>query len=225
MDDLEVGFWKPKQNATTAPPSPPAQTDEEMQIDSLQKMIKKMKKAIKHTSREVWVDRDDIVSLQRRNWSVRKGLIQGEAPEESVTGLNLKIEKVLRQEREIDLELDQIDEEKHFIEQECSQLAKAVNEFKDLLDALNTQIVPLLPSSPAKRYNPVHEARRDNVVSTSISEDLSETMHSTDGDPYVATMEDDVNKEVDQGMGRDGTGADTDEEPSLSLRHLRMEPI
>jgi hypothetical protein len=76
----------------------------------------------------VWTERDEIVAWQRKNYSLRKGLIQGEAPTNSVTTLNMKIEKLIRQERELDLELDQAEDEKHFLEQDSRALAKALDE-------------------------------------------------------------------------------------------------
>jgi hypothetical protein len=66
-------------------------------------------------------------------------------PWDLLTMINLKIEKLVRQDRELDLENNQIEEEKHHLEHECKQLVKAIGEFKALLEELNMKRVPLLP--------------------------------------------------------------------------------
>ena len=118
--------------------------EREIKVASLQKQVKKVKKSIKRTCRDVWTEREDIIQLQRKNWSLRKTLVNSEAPRDSVTTLNMKIEKLLRQERELDVELDRCEEEKEYLEEDCSRLAKSISEFKDLLDELNKKVVPLL---------------------------------------------------------------------------------
>jgi hypothetical protein len=125
LNDLDVGFRR-KNTTTAANPNVPS--EEELQMAGLQKQIKKTKKLIKRTCRDVWTERDEIVAWQRKNYSLRKGLIQGEALTDSVTTLDMKIEKLIRQERELDLELDQAEDEKPFLEQDSRALAKALDE-------------------------------------------------------------------------------------------------
>jgi hypothetical protein len=196
LDDLDVGF---RRKNTTAAADPNVASEEELQIASLQKQIKKTKKLIKRTCRDVWTERDEIVAWQRKNWSLRKGLIQGEAPPDSVTTLNMRIEKLIRQERELDLELDRAEDEKHYLEQDSHVLATAIGEFKDLLDALNTQIVPLLSPSPTpseeETSTPVtYKVPSKAALSPKAEDALADSIHSTE----------------------------SDEEASLSLSHLRI---
>lgn len=191
-----MGF---RRKNTTAAADPNVASEEELQIASLQKQIKKTKKLIKRTCRDVWTERDEIVAWQRKNWSLRKGLIQGEAPPDSVTTLNMRIEKLIRQERELDLELDRAEDEKHYLEQDSHVLATAIGEFKDLLDALNTQIVPLLSPSPTpseeETSTPVtYKVPSKAALSPKAEDALADSIHSTE----------------------------SDEEASLSLSHLRI---
>lgn len=174
MDDLEVGFFNKQQQHSTLLQQQQIQQD--IQAASLQKQIKKKKKLMKRTCNDVWSEREEITNLQRKNWSIRKTLMQTDAPQDSVTTHNLKIEKVVRQERELDMDIDLIDEEKHFLEEDCSELAKAIGHVKELLDKLNREIVPLLPTEKelAQRMNSEHDELADTIHSTVADDDEEE---------------------------------------------------
>lgn len=206
LDDLDVGFVK-------APVSQGEQQGlaREQKAASLQKQIKKTKKLIKRATREVFAERDEIVTLQRKNWSIRKALMQSEAPPDSVTTLNMKIEKLVRQERELDLEADRRLEEKEALTAECAKITKNIGEFKELLDKLNLHIVPLLPP----------QSESDDVMSGIPLSPLQESIGSKHSIPHV-------HSEIISGAESSDTMADSihsteeNEEPSLSLSHLRM---
>jgi hypothetical protein len=165
MDDLEVGFFKQAPHPTASQ----QQQQQQQQQESLQKQIETTNKIIKWTCRDVWSEREEITNLQRTNWSIRKSLMKTDTPRDSLTTLNLKIEQLMRQDRELDLENDQIEEEKRHLKHECSQLVKAVEEFNELLDALNMKIVPLLP-------------KEEEPIRPLCSDELSESINSTEGD-------------------------------------------
>jgi hypothetical protein len=198
MEDLEVGHLKTPIVAKRTfmahspipenPPSTPGQlTEHEERVEALQKSIRKSKKLVKRCCREVWTERDEITHLQRTNWSIRKALLQTDAPKETITTLNLKLEKTLRQEREIAAELDEYQEEKQQLELECSQMTKTIEEFKNLLDALNTQVVPLFPPNDngvdddENFYATEGTKAATAVMNLLDDDDFSDSMHSMDG--------------------------------------------
>lgn len=225
LEDLDTGYIK-------APA--PVLSEREQQIMALQKQIKKTKKLIKRTTRDVWTERDEITTLQRKNWSIRKALMQNEGPPDSLTTLNMKIEKLLRQERELDLDADRYHEEKDALDAECAKTTKKIGEFKNLFDKLNRTIVPLLPvpedapeevgpsESGQEPVSPLATPSGTNrqafvpgpmstlppvpaIEGADSSETMEDSMHSTEADPPVAPR----------------PNAD-DEDASLSLSHLRM---
>ncbi|KAL3923174.1 MAG: hypothetical protein SGILL_001804 [Bacillariaceae sp.] len=198
VDDLEVGFLKSPaaknlnlsghnlQNSqqslqSPAPPSPmEAKQRHEDKVETLVKSIKKTKKLIKRTCRDVWTERDEVVHLQRTNWSIRKTLLQTEAPKDSITSLNLKIENALRHEREVSTELEEYQDEKEAVDKECNLLAKSIEEFKDLLDALNTQVVPLFPVDDGDMYTAQEgTTAAAAVVQLMDEDDFDDSIHST----------------------------------------------
>lgn len=219
-------------------------------VDDLIKSIKKTKKLIKRTSREVWTERDEVVHLQRTNWSLRKALLQGDAPVDSITTLNLKLEKTLRKERELVLQLEVMKEEKQQLDAECSRLALSIGEFNKVLDALNARVVPLLPpeddEATSGAYVPgstmpgvVRESFRD--VSSAGSVSLPKTLdHSSatlaaaaamvnllDEDDYSESLHSTEDGSTDGGnqssCAADNYANDSERpEPSLSLSHLRV---
>ncbi|KAL3913112.1 MAG: hypothetical protein SGILL_006619, partial [Bacillariaceae sp.] len=204
VSDLEVGFLKspaiarqglsgsssnagPQNQPSTSaanPPSDDAEQKRQEKAESLMKSIKKTKKLIKRTCRDVWAERDEVVHLQRTNWSIRKALLQTDVPKDSVTSLNLKIETALRQEREVSDDLDELYDEKQEVDLECSLLAKSIEEFKDLLDALNTQVVPLFPVDvePSDEYDYFQEGTTATaaVVDLMDDDDFDDSIDSTD---------------------------------------------
>jgi hypothetical protein len=158
-------------------------------VESLTRAIRKSKKLIKRCCGDVWMERDEIVHLQRTNWSIRKSLLQTDAPKDTITTLNLKLEQTLRQEREITAELEDYQDEKQQLELECSQLAKTIEEYKNLLDNLNTQVVPLFPTcqdvddGTVEAYFPPEgpKATAAAVIYLLDDDDFSDSIHSTDG--------------------------------------------
>ncbi|KAG7341448.1 hypothetical protein IV203_023400 [Nitzschia inconspicua] len=199
MDDLEVGHLRtpigkrqtlkiksplrerPQQESTRR-----LSNEHEENVQALKKSIQKSKKLVKRCCRDVWTERDEIIYLQRTNWSIRKALLQTNAPADTVTTLNMKLEKALREERQITAELEQYQEEKHQIELECSQMAKVIEEFKDLLDALNTQVVPLFPLDESQVeeegfYLLEGTEAAKAVINLLDDDDFSDSIHSTDG--------------------------------------------
>ena len=223
IEDLDMGFLKS---------APPVLSEQEQRIANLRKQIKKTKKFIKRTIRDVWTEREEITALQRKNWSIRKALMQNEGPPDSLTTLNMKIEKLLRQEREIDLESDRMHEEKDALEIECVQATKAIGEFKDLFDKLNKTIVPLLPppeNAPeevdalelgAEPVSPLASPSGTNrqMFVPAPSSDLP-TVPTIEGVNSSEMMEDSIHStEEDPPFTQD----DEDEEGPLSLSHLRM---
>jgi deoxycytidylate deaminase len=161
------------------------------QVASLLKQVKKAKRMVKRTCRDVWAERDEIVNLQRQNWSIRKTLVQTDAPQDSVTSLNLNIAKLVRQERELDLSMDQMEDEKQLLESGSVALRQSIDNFNDLLHQLNAQILPLLPtfydddiSQPSREGGGAGFGIRapiSMVVTSSTMEDcLSDSLHSTE---------------------------------------------
>jgi hypothetical protein len=164
---------------------------QDSKLASLQQKVKKTKKLVKRTSRDVWAERDEIVNLQRTNWSIRKTLVQTDAPRDSVTSFNLSIAKLVRQERELDLSIDQMREEKQLLESECVPLRKSIDNFNELLHQLNAQILPLLPNSdddddeqPPRRggfgfgIHPISMVVPSPAMT--IEDSLSDSIHSTE---------------------------------------------
>jgi hypothetical protein len=152
VDDLDVGHMKTPTRAALGLTTTMSQQQQRVlntdspRVEALTKSIKKTKKLIKRTCRDVWTERDEIVHLQRKNWSTRKALLQTDVPKDSATTLNLKLEKAIRKERELSLKVEECLEEKEQVDVQCSDLTDSIEEFKDLLDALKHQILPLLPS-------------------------------------------------------------------------------
>lgn len=220
IEDLDVGYVKI---------TPPAPSEETIKIEALQKQLRKTKKLIKRTTRDVWTERDEIINLQRKNWSVRKALMLHEGPPDSLTTLNMKIEKLLRQDRQLELDTDQLNEQKDALAAECARTAKKIGDFKELFDKLHKIIVPLLPlpedtpqeigtfqsgSDPISPLpSPSATNRKAVVVHLSQApamddiEDLS--MDSSDGDNN------------DEAEHPNAENNDNEEEASLSLSHLR----
>jgi hypothetical protein len=145
MGSLKQSRQNQQQQQARGGADPALQHD--LKVASLQKQVKKTKKLVKRTTRDVWAERDEIVNLQRKNWSIRKTLVQTDAPRDSVTSFNLSIAKLVRQERELDLSMDQMKDEKQLLESECVPLRQSIDNFNDLLHQLNGQILPLLPNS------------------------------------------------------------------------------
>ena len=167
VDDLDIGFLKRQDQRK--------QLQREIKAASLEKQVNKTKKVIKQTCADVWTERDQLNSFQRKNWSVRKKLMLMEAPEDSVTSLNLKIDKLVRQERIWDRDIDQANDERQTLESECADMAKTISQMKYLLGDLHTHVLPLLSSGePAKRNTKLHCKLLDS--------ELDDTMHSTAGD-------------------------------------------
>jgi hypothetical protein len=198
VSDLEVGFLKapvvgkrgqsginePQGQQPLQPPSVEKEQHDREKVQSLVKSIKKTKKLIKRTCRDVWAERDEVVHLQRTNWSIRKALLQTDVPKDSVTSLNLKIENALRQEREVSDELTVLQDEKYQVDLDCSMLAKSIEEFKNLLDALDTQVVPLFPTE--KEVNDDYDYEHEGATATAAvvqlmdDDDFDDSIHSTD---------------------------------------------
>lgn len=74
-------------------------------------------------------------------------LLQTEGSQDSVTTLNLRLEKALQKKWDISNALDNINDKKMALEVECSNLTQTISNFNNLLDALNAQVMPLLPSA------------------------------------------------------------------------------
>ena len=167
LEDLDVGYLKRQEQRK--------QLQREIKAASLEKQVNKTKKLIKQTCADVWTERDQLNSFQRKNWSARKKLMLMEAPEDSVTSLNLKIDKLVRQERIWDREIDQANDERRTLESECADMAKAISQMKYMLGDLHTHVLPLLSSGePAKRNPKLHCKLLDS--------ELDDTIHSTAGD-------------------------------------------
>jgi hypothetical protein len=229
IQDLDVGYMKG--------PTGPVLSEEELQTEALQKKIKKTKKLIKRTTRDVWAEREEIINLQRKNWSIRKALMQNEGPPDSLTTLNMKIEKLLRQERELDLESDRMREEKEALEAECANTTKTIGEFRDLYDKLNRTIVPLLPvpentpeevdatdswSGPISPL-PSPSGTTNRLVFSSaaslpapLAPDMMEEMDSP------TLMADSLHSMEDKIVVGDDQQHQQEEEGSLSLSHIRL---
>ena len=201
-------------------------------ISQMTKSIRKTKRQIKRTCRDVWTERDEIVHLQRRNWSIRKSLLNMEAPKDSVTTLNLKLERTLQREGESAVQLDSIRQKKRDLEEDCSNLTQEVSEFTKLLDSLNEQVVPLLPAvynniDSLEEYNEAQprwagaespltvgdcvavDSRNRTaalVVSLLDPDEFSDSINSTEDEVHRSQQPDTAEDEL---------------EPSLSLRHLR----
>lgn len=188
VNDLDIGVSKRQE-----------QLQREIKAVTLQKQINKTKHMIQETSTEVWTERDQFNSLQRKNWSVRKKLRQMEAPEDSVTSLNLKIEKLVRQERIWDSDIDRANEERLTLESECADVANAISQMKYLLDDLHKHVLPLLstssssgeqPPPPAKRnpkYSHLQQQQQQQQLMDTTTE-LDDTIHSMVGDNNEAPL-------------------------------------
>ena len=201
-------------------------------ISQMTKSIRKTKRQIKRTCRDVWTERDEIVHLQRRNWSIRKSLLNMEAPKDSVTTLNLKLERTLQREGEAAVQLDAIRQKKRDLEKDCSNLTQKVSEFTKLLDSLNEQVAPLLPTvhdiDSVEEYNKVQPGgpgaespltvgdriavdsrnRAAALVASLLDPDeFSDSINSTEDEIHRPQQPDTEEREL---------------EPSLSLRHLRL---
>jgi hypothetical protein len=163
VNDLDIGVSKRQEQQK--------QLQREIKAASLEKQVNKTKELIRETCTDVWRERDQLNSFQRKNWSVRKKLMQMEAPEDSLTSLNLKIEKLVRQERIWDNDIDQAKDERQTLESECADMAKAIDQMKYLLDDLHTHVVPLLSSGEPAERNPNFHCRL-------LDSELDDTMHS-----------------------------------------------
>jgi hypothetical protein len=132
--------------------------------------IKKTRSLIKLTCADVWAERYQLNSLQRKNWLVRKKLMQMEAPEDLVTSLDWKIEKLVRQERILDADIDRANDERQTLESECADVTKAISQMKNMLDDLHKHAVPLLCSGNQPRgiRNIVYSSWRANLMIQSI---------------------------------------------------------
>lgn len=139
FEDLDVGFVKKIQ------PAPSVESEEDLRIQELEKQLKETKKLIKRTTRDVWTEREAVISYQRNNWSIRKSLMQSEGPPDSATSLNMKIERLLRQQRELDMEADQLRGQKDTVGEQCIEITRRLDETKELFDKLSLLVVPLLP--------------------------------------------------------------------------------
>lgn len=142
LQDLDVGFLGKRGSL-----DPPTGSPEELHLEDLEKQLKKTKKLVKRTTRDVWTEREEIINYQRKNWSIRKSLMQSEGPPDSVTSLNLKIERLLRKQRELDLEADLLREKKDLVDAKCMKTTQNIDSTKALFDKLSQVIVPLLPPS------------------------------------------------------------------------------
>ena len=138
LDDLDIGFV----NRTS---SLPIATMQELRIQELQKLVKETKKLIKRTTQDIWTEREEIIAYQQKNWSMRKSLMQGDGPPDSVTSLNLKIERLLRQQHELDMDADQFREQKDTVGVNCDEMTARIADTKSLFDKLTQVVVPLLP--------------------------------------------------------------------------------
>jgi len=139
LDDLNIGFFNRSSSSVATIPV------DEARIHELQKQIKDVKKAIKRMTREIWTERDQTTSYQQKNWSLRKSLMLSDGPEDSVTALNLKIERLLRQHRELDTETDQLRDHKDTLGENCTEMTARIDDTKKLFDKLTKVVVPLLP--------------------------------------------------------------------------------
>jgi hypothetical protein len=150
MNDLNLSFLKRQESERSLD----AGLQAEIKNAALTKQIKKTKKLIKRTCKDIWAERDQITDLQRQNWQVRKKLVNAHnVPKDTATTLNLKIEKVVRAERELETEMDQLDEEKHALEEKSATLAREISLLKNLLEEMNAQVVPLIPKPPVPSSN------------------------------------------------------------------------
>ena len=157
-----------------------AELQKEIKEASLRKDIRKARKLIKRTCKEIWTDKDKIVEMQRNNWQIRKRLVNDHGiPKETITTLNLKIEKVVRQEREVDGSLEKLQEEKHELEIQCGNLARAIGQMKDLLEELHVQVVPLLPPPDASGYTKSPSTRSSKPSQLIDSKVMDDSIHST----------------------------------------------
>jgi hypothetical protein len=167
VNDLDIGFLKRQEQRK--------QLQREIKAASLERQVSDAKNLIQRTCTDVLTERDQLNSFQRKNWSARKKLMQMEAPEDSVTSLNLKIEKLVRQDRVMDSDIDRANEERQTLESECADMAKTISQMKYLLDDLHKHVVPLLSSGePAKRNPKLHFHLKDS--------ELDDTIHSMAGD-------------------------------------------
>jgi hypothetical protein len=154
----------------------------EIGIVALQKEISAVKKDIKQASKDVWIEKEELVALQQKNWSLRKSLIRTPAPENSVTALNYKLEKLTRKDRQIEEDIDRISRERIDMDEECYQMTKAIQNMKLLMDGLHQKVVPLLSTSIG--HQPSHDSRgsRFSTIDPASIKDneMDDTMHSMD---------------------------------------------
>jgi chromosome segregation ATPase len=168
VNDLDIGFLKRQEQRK--------QLQREIKAASLEKQVHNTKNLIERTCTDVWTERDQLTSFQRKNWSVRKKLMQMEDPEDSVTSLNLKIEKLVRQDRILDSDIDRANDERQILESRCGDTAKEISQLKYLLDDLHTHVVPLLSSGEPTKRNP------ELFLKKLKDSELDDTMHSMAGD-------------------------------------------
>jgi hypothetical protein len=161
LDDLDVGFFN-----KSLPVLPPIVTAEDVRIEELKKELKETMKLIKRTTHEVGKEREEITHYQRKNWSIRKSLMQNQGPSDSVTSLNLKIERLLRQQRELDMETDQLRDQKDAIGETCSEITQRIEDTKALFDILTQVVVPLLPSADMPRGKGVSASSKMTMSSS-----------------------------------------------------------
>ena len=191
LDDLDIGFV----NRTS---SLPIATMQELRIQELQKLVKETKKLIKRTTQDIWTEREEIIAYQQKNWSIRKSLMQGDGPPDSVTSLNLKIERLLRQQRELDMDADQFREQKDTVGVNCDEMTSRIADTKNLFDKLTQVVVPLLPPQPNMSVARETGTQPDMSVSPMLSP--SSIMHKLRSFPAMSSSdneEDSIHSEED----------------------------
>jgi hypothetical protein len=92
--------------------------------------------------------------------------MQNQGPSDSVTSLNLKIERLLRQQRELDMETDQLRDQKDAIGETCSEITQQIEDTKALFDILTQVVVPLLPSADMPRGKGVSVSSKMTISSS-----------------------------------------------------------
>ena len=175
LSDLDVRFFHQQEERRQ-------QLQHEIEIAALEKEVAAMKKEIKIASKDVWNEKEELTALQQKNWSIRKSLVRNPAPENSVTALNYKLEKLTRRDRQIEEDIDRIAKERANMDEECFQMTKAIQNMKLLMDGLHQKVVPLLTTSIA--HQSFHDSRgsRLSLIDPKIIRDdeLDDTIHSTD---------------------------------------------
>ena len=125
LGDLNLSFIRREESERSLD----AELQKEIKEASIRKEIRRSRKQIKRTCKEIWADKERITEMQRNNWQIRKKLLNDQGlPKETVTALNFKIERVVRQEREVDTSMEQIQEERLELEGQCANLAKAIGQ-------------------------------------------------------------------------------------------------